>query len=166
MVTGDVVNSFITARGQAAPGAKTDIAIGSIDIHGQVSSTRILAGYDVLGLPVNAGAQIGDVHVDGNWTASVLAAGVAAGTDGLFGTADDRLIEGAHSSPIIAKIASIVIAGAVEGTSDSNDNFGFVAERIGAFSSAAGPLALTSASRQEFLLGTHDDVWVREVSLV
>jgi hypothetical protein len=103
---------------------------------------------------------------DGNWTASVLAAGVTAGTDGLFGTADDRLIEGAHSGPIISKIASIVIGGAVEGTSDSNDNFGFVAERIGAFSSAAGTLALTSAGGEEFPLGTHDDVWVREVSLV
>ena len=165
-VNGDVVDSFITARGQVAPGLKTDIAIGSIDIGGQVSNTRILAGYDVLGLPVNAGAQIGDVRVDGNWTASVLAAGVAAGTDGLFGTEDDRLIEGAHSGPIIAKIASIVVGGAVEGTSDSNDNFGFVAERIGAFSSSAGPLSLTAAGGEEFPLGTHADVWVREVSPV
>jgi hypothetical protein len=165
-VNGDVVDSFVSARGQAAPGTNTDIAIGSIDIGGQVSNTRILAGYDVLGLPVNAGAQIGDVRVDGNWTASVLAAGVIAGTDGLFGTADDRLIAGAHSGPIIAKIASIVIGGSVEGTSDSNDNFGFVAERIGSFSSAAGTLSLTATGGEEFPLGTHDDVWVREVTQV
>jgi hypothetical protein len=165
-VNGDVADSFITARGQTVPDAKTDLAIGSIEITGHVSNTRILAGYDVLGSPVNPGAQIGNVDVAGNWTASVLAAGVAAGTDGLFGTVDDRLIAGAHTGAIISKIASVVIGGTVEGTSDSNDNFGFVAERIGSFSSAAGALLLTAAAGEVFPLGTHDDVFVREVSLV
>jgi hypothetical protein len=165
-VNGELVNSFITARGQAAPVSNRDLAIGSIDIGGQVSNTRILAGYDVLGLPVNADAQIGNVRVAGDWTASVLAAGVAAGTDGLFGTADDRLIESAGGGSTIAKIASIIITGAVEGTADSDDHFGFVAERIGSFSSAAGALPLTAAGDEAFPLGTHGDVWVREVSVV
>jgi hypothetical protein len=103
-------------------------------------------------------------HVNGDWTASVLAAGVDAGTDGLFGTTDDQLIEAPNRAAIISKIASVVIGGMVEGTADSNDYFGFVAERIGSFSSAAGALSgLTASGREEFSLGTHDDVKVREL---
>ena len=165
-VNGSVTDSFITARGQQTLGASTDLAIGSVKIIGSVSNSRILAGYDVAGTPVNANAQIGAVNVDGNWTASTLAAGVTAGSDGLFGNADDRLIVGAHHGGIVSKIASIVIGGVVEGTDTGGDHFGFVAETIGAFSAGGVAKDLTSAPGQVFELGTHDDVAIREVVAV
>jgi hypothetical protein len=46
-------------------------------------------------------------------------------------------------NPIIAKIASIVIKGAVIGREDGTDHFGFVAEHIVAFSSGGLKSGLT-----------------------
>src|SRR5260370_9836038 len=123
----------ISARGQAVPTATTDVAIQSLTVRGLVQYTNILAGYDVDGNPVNGDAQIGDVIVDRDWIASNLVAGVMAGADGLFGTADDAIIPGG-SPGIIARINSITINGQVSGTPaavNSTDHFGIVAEEIG-----------------------------------
>ena len=165
-VNGNVTDSIVTARGEATPIGRTDLAIGSVKITGNVSNTSIRAGYDVLGAAANAQAQIGEVRVTGNWNASVLAAGVVAGTDGLLGTDDDRLMVGAHQGKIISKIAKVIIGGTVEGTAGTGDHFGFVAEQIGSFSSNGNALALTSAGGQTFELGTFTDTTVREVAFV
>ena len=165
-VSGNVIDSIIAARGESGLVGKTDVAIGSVKIGGSVSNTSILAGYDVFGSAANAHAQIGEVRVTGNWTASVLAAGVVAGTDGLFGTADDRLMAGAHRGKIIATIAKVIVGGIVEGTLGTSDHFGFIAELIGSFSSNGSALALTKSGGQTFELGTHTDTTVREVVFV
>lgn len=162
-VNGDVTDSEITARGQLIAGATTDLAIGAATITGNVTNSRILAGYDTTGSAVNADAQIGAVRVVGNWTSSVLAAGVEDGVDGLFGTDDDHAILAPNSARIIAQIASVIVDGNVAGTSGSEDHFGFIAERIVAFKSNGTSLAMSAAPGQVFELGANGDTTVREV---
>ena len=84
--------ALITARGMTRPGRTRDLAIGSLSVGGSVEFASVLAGYDTLVRPVNGDASIGNVEVGGDWVASNLVAGAAAGTDGLFGTADDTRI--------------------------------------------------------------------------
>jgi hypothetical protein len=163
-VNGSAVDSFITARGQALHGQTTNVAIGGVNVTGDVTNTRIFAGYDVLGAAVNPDAQIGVVRVSGNWTASTLVAGTTAGFDGLFGTDDDAFAEGPNRASIVSRIARVIIGGGVAGTAPDGDHFGFIAQQIGAFSSSAGALALTAAPHQVFEIGT--DVTVREVAQV
>ncbi len=162
-VNGDVLDSIITARGRVVPSATSDVAIGSVLVTGNVSNSSILAGEDVTGAGVNADAQIGRVRVIGNWTASVLAAGVEQGTDGMFGTSDDRLIPVTNSSQIIAQIASVLVQGSVNGTAASGDHFGFVSQRVGAFSGGGVVLPLTAIGGQRFDVGSNGDTTVREV---
>jgi hypothetical protein len=123
----------ISARSQPVPTASVDVAIHSVTIGGNVDHANILAGYDEDGNPVDGGAQIGQVVVYRDWIASNLAAGVSAGHDQLFGTADDVKIS-AGSTNIIAKIGHIRIGGQVEGTANPPnpaDHYGFVSEWIG-----------------------------------
>ncbi len=130
---GPVSNSYFLAAGPATHGKNTDLAIGSITINGDVSGSVFEAGYDQTGQAVNGSAQIGAVKVIGNWTASDLVAGVQAGTDGYFGTADDTPIANTISG-IVSKIASVTITGKVSGSTDTpSEKFGFVAETIGRF---------------------------------
>ena len=165
-VNGDVIDSVITARGQAIHGATSDLAIGTIVITGSVTGSSIRAGYDIAGGAVNADAQIGNVRVVGNWTSSVLASGVIAGGDGVFGTLDDQLIPVTNSNRIIAQIARVVIDGNVDGTAGGSDHFGFVSQRIGAFSANGVAQPLTAAAGQSFEVGTTGDTTVREVVAV
>ena len=164
-VNGDVLDSLITARGQAVRGLTTDVAIGSITITGSVTNSSIRAGYDIAGGAVNADAQIGAVRVVGNWTASVLAAGVTDGADDLFGTADDRLIPVANNARIIAQIASVIIDGSMVGTATGGDHFGFISQRIGSFKANGVAVPLTATAGQAFEVGTGGDTTVREVTL-
>ena len=161
--TGDAT---ISARGQLAPDSNAKaIAIASLSIGGSVEHAQILAGYDRTGAPDNADAMIGAVSVGHNWIASNLAAGVSAGTDGLFGTDDDMLIF--RDNPIVAKIASIVINGAATGTEDATDHFGFVAEQIGAMKVGGRRLSLTLGASNDTVgksLGSNGDLQVREVA--
>jgi len=127
-------HSLVSARGQAVPGASVDLAIGSFTILGNVSESRILAGYDLLGFATNADAQIGAVKVTGNWTASDLVAGVEDADGDGFGDEDDRLITASNNAKIVAQIASVLISGTVSGTEAGGDRFGFVAQKFGSFS--------------------------------
>ena len=77
---------------------------------GSVEFARILAGYDFSLRPANADASIGLVEVDGDWVASDLVAGAAAGADAQFGTDDDTRIPGG-SPRRLARIASLASAG-------------------------------------------------------
>jgi len=129
-------------------------SIGSITIKGDVSGSTI-----------RSDTTMGAVKVSGNWIASNLAAGVAAGGDGYFGTDDDALIAGA--SPVIARIASILIKGTASGTSDITiDHFGFVAAQIDAFKAAGNKIKLTAGPSNDLaglLFGPDGDLRVREV---
>lgn len=140
-IAGGVNTSLITALGQAKPGKTTDIAIGKMSITGDVTGSRILAGYDRFGNATNGGAQIGKVNVTGNWIASSIAAGVADVNSDGFGNSDDVAIA---PGTIISKIAGIVITGSVTGTSGAGDQFGFVARQIGSVKIGGVAQALTT----------------------
>ncbi len=165
---------LITARGQATPGATSDIAIKSLTVGGRVELTDILAGYGPIGTPfgANPDAQIGAVVV-GDWIASNLVAGVQddndAGRDAFFGDGDDLKITGGTDQPgLISKIASILIKGTARGTVGGTDHFGFVAQEIGSFKVGGAAFALTPRPANDLnglLVGATGDLRVREVAL-
>ena len=128
-----VFTATIIARGRELPAGGPDVAIGSLTVGGRVEFARILAGYDFNGLPANPDAQVGPVVVGGDWVASNLVAGVVAGGDAQFGTADDAVIGGVVDGPR-SRIASITIKGQALGTTAAGDHFGLVAEEVGALS--------------------------------
>ena len=149
-VFGNSTNSaVITARGQKTPSGSTDLAIGKLTINGRVEYGLIVAGsMPVLAITnANADAQIGPVVIGGDWIASSLVAGAAAGLDGQYGTSDDVKMSGAgvmDAPNVSSKITSIVIGGQVIGTpSILNNHYGFVAENIGSFKVKGGTTTYT-----------------------
>jgi hypothetical protein len=161
---------IISAQGQAAPTDTTDLAIASLTVGGRVERTSILAGYDPDMLnPTNADAQIGAVHVGGDWIASNLVAGVDAGLDGLFGTNDDALINEAGQSPTItAKIGDVRIDGQVQGTpagDDPDDHYGIVAQFVQSLTVGGTAIALRAGpTNDDIALGTTGDMQLLEVA--
>lgn len=140
-ITGDSTNPVvISAVGQVTPGPHGDLAFGRISVGGSVKYANFLAGYDQDGSPdPNAGAaSIGSVFVGGDWSGSNLVAGVVEGflpgppAVSAFGASNDTLITSISS--VIPTIASIIIKGQVQGVGASPDTYGFVAEKIDAFS--------------------------------
>ncbi len=122
-ILGDASNTPVRIT---ATGSGKTPAINSLAVGGNVQNAEILAGYNTAGALVNGGASIGKIAVLRNWVASSVSAGVDRGGDGHFGTNEDFL----GASPLIARIASIVITGGVFGTPGGGDHFGFVAEQI------------------------------------
>ncbi len=106
-------------------------AIKSITVAGSVSNALIRGGYSLGGSGLNPDAGIGAVKVSGNWIGSNLIAGVTAGTDGFFGTADDLKISGDTTAAIFSKIASVTIKGFAFGAAGAGFRFGIVAEQVG-----------------------------------
>ena len=153
----------VSARGQAVPTAKSDVAIGKITVNGDVSQSQFLAGYDLSLDPVNPDAQVGAVLVTGNWTASDLVAGVIQGSGSGFGTAADTSIPGTQPTGLLSKIASVVIKGTVAGTASAGDHFGFTAEKIGSFSAHGVKVPITGLGQSFELDPVNGDVTVREV---
>ncbi len=158
--------STVSARGSLSP--VDDVAaqtIGSIAVAGRVKNSSILAGYDRNGIAMNADVQIGKVTVGTHWIASNLVAGVEAGVDEQFGTADDVVIAGGNS--IVSKIASLVITGHARGTVGGTDAFGIVAQEVSALSASATALPLTLGASNDltgFAIGSTFDARVREVA--
>ena len=159
----------ITAK-SAPPGGKLP-TIGAITVGGNVERANILAGYDTATVATDGSASIGKVSVLGDWVASNLIAGFAAGGDGKFGTSDDTRI----GTPLIAsKIASITILGQVSGTAANpgtptdpvnSDSFAFEASNIGLVKLGLVTLPLAVAlNTDHYLLSytTGQDVIVKE----
>jgi len=145
-VRGNSSNSaIIAARGQIRPRGSANLAIGTINVAGNVERASIKAG--ALGgaftdVSDNADAQIGSVTVGGSWIASELGAGT-------YRVAGDRyekvLASGTEdSSRRFSRIGSITIGGSVRGSSAAGDRFGFVAEEIGRVRIGGSELALTA----------------------
>jgi hypothetical protein len=166
----------IIARGQATPGASSDVAIKSLIVGGRVESADILAGYefDLMSgetIGVNADAQIGRVVV-GDWIRSNLVAGVQddsdAPRDNFFGDGDDQKISGVTDRPgVVSKIASILIKGTAFGTTFGGDHYGFVAQQIGSFKIGKTTFPLTAGAGTDLdglLAGLTVDLRVREVA--
>ncbi len=163
-----------------------DVAIGKISIGGRAEYALLLGGFTPsISLPqgANADAQIGAVKVGGDWIASSIVAGIenygANATKGAtfpdaddntyFGDGNDHRISGSDVKDdddikFISKIGSILIKGAVVGTSATGDHFGFVAQQIGSFKAGGFTASLNSATDDSFALSheTGDDVTFRE----
>ena len=109
--------------------------IGRININ-TLKFAEILAGYQAdetnRGALRNADAQIGVVVIN-DFIGSSIVAGVAAGSDGLFGQEDDTVpaaaFNVANNARIISRIASVTIKNLI--TDDVLDASGIVAQRIG-----------------------------------
>ena len=163
---------LITARGQATPGATSDVAIKSLTVVGRVEFTDILAGYPIGNPPfaTNADAQIGAVVV-GDWIASNLVAGVQddanPARNAFFGDGNDQKITGGTDTAArISKIASITIKGAARGTLGGSDHYGFVAQEIGTFKIGATSFLLAPGIDLTGLpVGLTGDLRMREVAL-
>ncbi len=122
-VTGDILAATFTARGKAKPTPTSDVAIGSIIVSGSVTDTRFLAGYSTSANAINPDAQIGNVSVGGNWTASDLVAGVIAGGNIGFGGELDTKAPGTDNPAIYSRIASILISGSATGSIGQSHSF-------------------------------------------
>lgn len=175
-VIGNTTNSaHIFARGQAAPPANSDVAIGTLSVAGRVEYGLIRAGATDLGQSgdTNADAQINTVSIGGDWIASNLVAGAKAGNDGVFGTLDDAKITGGVVKDLpnlFSKINSMTVAGEVIGTSFTNDNFGIVAEHLVSLKIGGDVIPLLPGAHSDSLVllgvsagGVFRDVWVREI---
>lgn len=137
-IHGSVLGNEGVAAIIAAPGASGKAtAIRSVLIDGDAKFAEILAGYDadataasVRGTEVNADAGIGTVQVGGTLKSSSIVAGVSAGDDGLFGSADDHLIGGGGVIDVAAtysRIAKIIVGGAGSGSVSA----GIIAQELG-----------------------------------
>ncbi len=122
----------IAALGKIGPTKeKQAVALKTLSIGGDVSRAQILAGYRRDLTPVNPDASIGNIKVQGSWSASSVAAGVADVTFDGFGR-NDALIPGDTTPSLLSRIASITIAGSATGSSDSTtDFFGVTAQSVG-----------------------------------
>jgi hypothetical protein len=136
-----------------APSAKGAIALKSLKVGGDVLNAEILAGFRINGVAANADAGIGKVVINGKWTSSSIAAGVADSTGDGYGR-NDTLIAGG-SSTILSRIASITIAGAVAGSDAAGQHFGITAEQVGQLKvgKARQPLVAGSADALDLAQG-------------
>lgn len=166
-IAGDATG-LIAAGGKASPQTATEaLAIKSVSIGGTADHLAILAGHDFTAAaqPDHGSVQIGPVKIAGNLYASNIAAGVSAGADGLYGTADDTAYTGGNS--ILSRIASITVAGNADGTAYNTpggqfDHFGIVAQQIAAMTIGGKPIGLT-AGHDDLSIGTAGDYEVREI---
>jgi hypothetical protein len=125
---------FIVARGQATkPVSGDDVAIGKVTVKGDVHFAQILAGFTYSSVPMaaNADASIGSVTVGGDWTGSSLVAGAQDTGGAGFGVGDTLQTVG--DTALIARIASIKIAGDLTGIPVSAGNTGFATQQFGTF---------------------------------
>jgi hypothetical protein len=149
-------------------------ALTRLKIYGGVTDANILGGYapEVPGSVtpvqvVNAGARIDSVGVGGDWVASNLVAGVQAGSDGEFGTADDFT---SNTSAVFSEIARVVIAGEAIGSTNPSDHFGIVAQEVASvnvadfgFRLTAGPGNDTNVANPELNIGSTGNFTIHEV---
>lgn len=185
-IGGDIVGNdsnpvLIVARGQKVkPTTGFDLAIGNLNIRGNVAHAKVFAGFtwSLAFGPGNADASIGQVTVGGNWTASSLVAGTTnLGLDdavgGMGADADDVNFADGHDvlqivddTALVARIGSIVIRGNVEGTAAVGDHFGFVSQQIDHFKIGTSTFELNAGLSNDLIgltLST-TDVHLLEVS--
>ena len=160
-IGGDVIGARIMAAGVSAPtSAGQALVIKTVTVLGDVVESRILAGYTIFS-GTNAQVQIGTLAVKGNWILSDAAAGVRAGADLDFGSADD--ISAPNAGKFASRIAKIVIGGQVLGTFGGTDTFGFVAKQIGSFRAGNVTYPLSKTTTDNLTVGPTFDVHVREL---
>lgn len=103
----------------------------SFKVKGDVSNAIIGAGLQNFLQGTNADARLGIIEIGGNFIASSIVAGVVRGADGDYGTGDDAVHFSPNGTPEVSTIAAVTIRGQAIGTSDMNDHYGIVAQKIG-----------------------------------
>ncbi len=157
-ITGDLISAdpahpvVVSAFGKKnAVTSGVDLAIGTLNVLGNVDHARILAGYDLSGAGTNADASIGLIRAGLDWTASTVLAGVTGNGDGFEGTGDDTKLGPAgvrDVQGIFSQIAKVVIKGMAFGTNTpTTDSFGIVAEQIVAAKVNGTKLAFHAGAR-------------------
>lgn len=94
-----------------------------------------------------------------------MAAGASAGEDGMFGTADDTLIPG--GTALVARIASVIVAGRASGSAAQGDHFGIIAQQITTLRAAGAKLPLSRGPGNDIPglpVGSTGDLRVREAA--
>jgi hypothetical protein len=142
-------------------------AIGQLKVGGDVTYANVITGTSLRNtnpgqVVINADAEIRNVKIDGDVSAMNITAGVNAGPDGKFGTADDRLLTGTFgfSDPkVFSRIAKVIIGGQVLGVGDgaTKDPFGIVAQHIGSIIVGGNKVPLTSGPGNDTADGTDDE---------
>lgn len=154
-VRGDVVETTDTLEAQT---------IGSLTVKGGVELSFIEVGRDIDGDLVNSDVQVGRVLIGTDWIASSLSVGATPSGDQSYGTEDDSLLPNAGVSPIVARVASLVVKGHTNGGGYIPDaRFGFIAEEFGSARIGNAGLPLTSG-KDLFQLSPFSDVVLQEVS--
>jgi autotransporter-associated beta strand protein len=176
-VRGDIVGTatapvIISGFGKAdAPTKGLDVAIKSLKVSGGVEFLRLLAGYDLTLIGLNADAAIKSISVGADWHASTVLAGVSAGADGDDGTADDAKLTTPgvrDNAEIFSTIASLTIKGQAFGTTTGGDSFGILAEQIKKAKVGKATLKLDAGERDAddvFAVGATGDFFVREATV-
>jgi hypothetical protein len=157
-IRGDLLGKVGNAATISAVGGSKGEALGKIEVFGDVRFAEILAGYDPVvedagsggttvsdarGRARNADAQIGSVIIHGAIESTNIVAGVAAGADKLFGTADDIAMSGAdvqNLAKVFSRIASVIVNGAI--VANSTDH-GIVAQHLVAIRAGSTNVPLT-----------------------
>lgn len=160
--------AIIVARGQATPTATTDVAIGTLTVNGRAEFAQILAGVFPGGAAnQNADAHITNVTIGGDWISSSISAGVLAGVDAKYGTADDVKVSGAGVKDVAglsSKITSLTIGGQAYGSPSVLDHFGIVAENVGSLKVGGTVLTLFAGNgNDDFAIGLFPDFRVNEI---
>ncbi len=156
---------LITALGKntAPAGGPPSPTIGSLTIDGAVTYLSALAGYDMTGKALNAGAQIDTIHLKSTVTGSNFVAGAVLGAAKSFGLTGNAAIP--NGAGIISKIASVIIDGASVATATANDHFGIVAQEVDTVSVNGVAVTLTSGPDHDkgIMAGEATDFTVFEV---
>ena len=145
------------------------MAVSAITVSGNTSLADILVGYTQQNAPINPGAQIGSITIDGNCTATNIIAGAqnSSPVNANFGDNNDVPIPSNSTINALSAIASITINGTVSGTDSTTnaaDHFGIVAQQIGALTVHGTQIHLTPGpSNDDIPLGNTGDFNVHEI---
>jgi hypothetical protein len=132
-------------------------SIDDISIAGSIFGSEILVGRGREGIsgetrevPANPDARIGTITVGGSWFDTSVAVGTFAGSDGVFGTLDDKISHGGNPS-VVGTIESIEIGGSAGVNSGSFAGAGIVAEYIRSLSIGKGQIDLKAGPRNDLI---------------
>ncbi len=161
VAAGGTLNVFEAGRlvggvGASRPRVSAEDAINTITISGSISDADILAGYTIDGVPSNPDAKIGKVVVgssapslDGQQPSTVfglnIVAGIFAGPDSYFGTSDDIAIISEKKTPVVSKIASVIVNGSII-PGGVLSSYGIVAQNVVAVKVGATSQALKAGA--------------------
>jgi hypothetical protein len=147
-ILGNSSNPFlIQAFGQESPRGRTDLAFETISITGNVTRAKLLAGVGPRGTSFNADAQVRELVVGGNWTASDFLVGVYHAGVGVYRKYTGSRVK--DSWTVTSSVGRISITGSINGTLSAGDHFGFASEHILSFTRGTTPFPMTTGKSND-----------------